>query len=140
MYERVKYNEDKLDPRYKRKRETIRAWQRAHKEQVRNFPSRRTHVMLNAAKRKAWKLNLPFDLVKNDVIIPEFCPVFGLKLERGKGRSHYASPTLDRLIPSLGYVRGNVAVISMLANSMKGNATAVQHRRIADWMDQALPA
>ena len=33
------------------------------------------------------------------------------------------SPTLDRIIPSAGYVRGNVVVISWLANKIKGNIT-----------------
>ena len=33
------------------------------------------------------------------------------------------SPTLDRIVPELGYVPGNVAVISWKANRLKGNNT-----------------
>jgi hypothetical protein len=31
------------------------------------------------------------------------------------------TPSLDKIIPSLGYVKGNVAVISWKANVMKSN-------------------
>lgn len=33
------------------------------------------------------------------------------------------SPTIDKIIPNLGYVKGNVWVISAKANRMKSNAT-----------------
>jgi hypothetical protein len=34
--------------------------------------------------------------------------------------------TIDRVIPELGYVKNNVNIISMLANSMKNHATIEQ--------------
>lgn len=36
---------------------------------------------------------------------------------------HDASPSVDRINPHLGYVPGNVQVISYKANSMKRNCT-----------------
>jgi hypothetical protein len=33
---------------------------------------------------------------------------------------------LDKIIPELGYVKGNVRIISTLANTMKSNATKDQ--------------
>jgi hypothetical protein len=42
---------------------------------------------------------------------------------------------LDRVIPELGYVPGNVAVISLRANTMKQDATAAELRVLADWID-----
>ena len=36
------------------------------------------------------------------------------------------SPSIDRIIPELGYVKGNVQIICMLANRIKSNATPDQ--------------
>jgi hypothetical protein len=45
---------------------------------------------------------------------------------------------LDRIDNNEGYVKGNVAVISFRANTLKNNATAEELRAIADYMDEAL--
>jgi len=41
---------------------------------------------------------------------------------------------LDRLNPKLGYVPGNVTVISYLANMIKYNATPKQLQKVATWV------
>ena len=52
----------------------------------------------------------------------ETCPVLGIPLY-SDGRDNQNAPSLDRFIPSLGYVKGNVFVISRRANVLKGDAT-----------------
>lgn len=71
-------------------------------------------------------------------MIPDRCPVLGIPLRPGDGVSHDGSPQLDRLVPELGYVSGNVAVISRLANTIKQNATPQQIRAVADWFEKTL--
>jgi hypothetical protein len=44
------------------------------------------------------------------------------------------SPSLDRINPEKGYVRGNIAIISYRANRMKADGTADEHRLIAEWI------
>lgn len=90
--------------------------------------------LLYDAKKRAKQGSLPFNLVLEDILIPEFCPVLGVKIERGCGSKRAESPSLDRLIPELGYVKGNVAVISFRANWVKGNATAEELFKIANWV------
>ena len=77
------------------------------------------------SSRKYWanKNGVKFDLKISDIVIPEFCPVLGIKLETGDHKSVESSPTLDRKIPSLGYVKNNIAVISHKANRMKSDMT-----------------
>lgn len=95
--------------------------------------------MWTRAKHRARRLNIPFDLDCDDVVIPERCPVFPeIVLSVGQRTSSNNSPTLDRLIPALGYVKGNVRVISLKANRLKNNATSAELRRIADWLDEQL--
>ena len=81
------------------------------------------YQMWARAKRRAEAEGLPFDLNPADISIPDMCPVFGWPLKVGNGASHDASPSLDKLDPSKGYVKGNVWVISHLANRIKNNAS-----------------
>jgi hypothetical protein len=47
------------------------------------------------------------------------CPITNVPFKPGVGKVGPTSMTLDRIDPTGGYVRGNVAVISHLANTMK---------------------
>jgi len=71
-----------------------------------------------------------FDLPREDIISPSACPVLGIPLEVGGPRSPN-SPSLDRIVPSRGYVTGNVRVISDLANRFKGAKSLGQLKKMA---------
>ena len=95
-----------------------------------------TSTFQNARKR-ALRKGVPFELSKQDVyaLAGEACPVFGTKFDFvGNGRIVPESPSLDRIVPSLGYVHGNVVIISMRANTIKQNATADEIQRVVDWL------
>jgi hypothetical protein len=79
--------------------------------------------MLRGAKNRAEKYGIACTISEQDIVIPEFCPLLGLRLKRGVGKQHAASPSLDRIEPSNGYVPGNVWVISHRANELKRDAT-----------------
>ena len=91
-------------------------------------------TILASAKKRAKKYNVPFNLTLDDVVIPDKCPALGIDIPKDNSKPSYNSPTLDRLIPSLGYVKGNVAVISMKANLIKSNATQKEIQMVADWV------
>ena len=91
--------------------------------------------LFQLARQRARRKDVPFTIVLGDIIIPEFCPVFGVKLAVGEKHMTRCSPTLDRILPELGYVPGNVAVISLRANTMKSDASATEIRRLADWVE-----
>jgi hypothetical protein len=92
--------------------------------------------MVRAAKRRAVELNLPFNITPADVVIPKVCPVLGIALAVGSGRVCDGSPSLDRIIPALGYVKGNIAVMSFRANALKRDATAEELRAVAAWLER----
>lgn len=73
-------------------------------------------------------------------ISPERCPVFGFPLKSGKGAYRFNAPSADRIDPSKGYVRGNIQVISMKANTMKQNASTEELRQFALWVLGLRPA
>ena len=85
-------------------------------------------VLWTAARQRAIKANVPFNIEISDIIIPTHCPYLGIELisgiGKGRGNIHRRySPSLDRIIPELGYIRGNIQVISWLANTMKSSAS-----------------
>ena len=45
-----------------------------------------------------------------------------------------SSPSVDKIIPGLGYVPGNVKLICYECNNIKSNGTAQRHMQIADYM------
>lgn len=85
--------------------------------------SRPEATMLTEAKGRAKRNGLRFNITIDDIVIPAYCPVFNIPLFRGEGRASNNSPSLDRKDNSLGYIKGNVFVISNKANSLKNNAT-----------------
>lgn len=92
--------------------------------------------MLCSAKSRAKKAGVPFDLRLEDILIPDTCPILGISLLRNKGKGPTAnSPTIDRLIPSLGYVRGNISIVSHRANQIKNDATLDELNKIVNWME-----
>jgi hypothetical protein len=79
--------------------------------------------LVQNARTRAKKYGVVFDISVDDIHIPEFCPYLGIKLEPF---SEWSSPSLDKIDPKLGYVRGNIQVISNLANTMKSSASIEQ--------------
>ena len=98
-------------------------------------------VMLKGARFRAKKEGLPFDLTVGDLSIPDTCPVLGTPMSHNWGTAGHDgnSPSLDRIVPALGYVKGNVAVISLRANRMKSDASLDELRKLVQWMEKQEP-
>ncbi len=92
-------------------------------------------MMIRAAKERAKKAGVPFGLSEADIIIPRYCPVFGVRLEQALGSKGPGpnSPSLDRRVPADGYVPGNVVVISNKANRAKSDLTVDELVALADF-------
>lgn len=101
------------------------------------YDARTPQRMVNSARTRAKKAGLPFKLRQSDVVIPLACPICNEAMASAKGirGGTKNSPTLDRVICSEGYVKGNIAVICKNCNSKKGHASSTELRRIADWID-----
>jgi hypothetical protein len=95
--------------------------------------------LLKNARDRAEKKNLPFNLTEADIIIPDVCPVFGIPIKIGATlEERDNSPSLDRIIPQLGYVRGNVKVISFKANSLKRDGSIEDFEKIIEYIKEML--
>lgn len=90
--------------------------------------------LYRAAQTRAKKQNVPFSITVDDIVIPELCPVLGIPLYPSTSQATDNSPSLDKIIPELGYVPHNVAVISQRANRLKSNATRKELEKILDYV------
>jgi hypothetical protein len=92
--------------------------------------------MYRRAKSRAAKNGTDFTIDKSDIHIPERCPILGIVLEVHSGSSGGKpnSPALDRIDNSKGYVKGNVTVISSLANMMKSSANVDELIKFSEWV------
>jgi len=91
--------------------------------------------ILRAAKRRARKRNIFFDLTVDDVHVSTHCPILGTLLEVGSD-NWQNSPSLDRIDNNRGYEPDNVIVVSMMANSIKNQATPTQIKKVADFYEK----
>jgi len=90
------------------------------------------------AKRRAKLNNIPFNITRYYLftIWPKDnkCPVFNKEFSPLGDSFTPFSPTLDKIIPELGYVEGNVVWISRRANSMKSDGTLKDVEAVYEWL------
>jgi hypothetical protein len=90
--------------------------------------------MLYSARHRARKDGIPFDMTMDDIPeIPERCPLLGIPLVIWQAREEHRenTPSLDKIDPSLGYVKGNLWIISTRANQIKNDATPEELMKVA---------
>lgn len=130
---------------YRAKNKELRArawgeWYDANKEKVRAKDRERRHgspelklkYLLQSAKGRAKKKGITFDVTVDDVSTPTHCPLLGVKLIYTGSKMHTEnSASIDRIDSNLGYVKGNVWVVSRRANVIKNDATVDELLMIA---------
>ena len=97
--------------------------------------NRPADLLLRNAQSRAKAKNIPFNITIHDICVPSVCPVLGIPLHTGRGAVRDNSPSLDRMHPERGYVRGNVRVISWRANRLKTDATVAEMRAVLRYME-----
>jgi hypothetical protein len=94
--------------------------------------------IMHSVKKRAASKGLPFNLDHKYLcaIAPNKCPIFKVELTWGYGNGKVSnnSPSLDRIIPERGYVKGNVAWMSNKANMIKSSADEKDLYAVADWL------
>lgn len=86
----------------------------------------RARRLLYGAKNSASVRGIEFNLELTDIVIPTHCPVLGMALDPSAFARADNMPSLDRIDNSMGYIPGNVWVISWKANRIKGEASLAE--------------
>jgi len=93
-------------------------------------------------KCRARRENIPCTVTIEEVLknLPDTCPALGIELSwckrKGQAGDKDTSPSLDKFIPELGYVPGNIYWVSGLANKIKNKFSTSQIEQVANWMKQ----
>lgn len=98
------------------------------------------YSMLKNAQSRAREIGVPFKITLEDIpFIPDRCPVLDIPLSTQRQRPRRQdSPTLDRKSPALGYIPGNVSIISEKANRLKSNASPDELRKILFYLGEKI--
>lgn len=120
----------------KRNPERSKANSKRARQKLKNcFPEK---LMLLELRKRARQRGIEFNLEIEDIVIPERCPILGIELVFGKGRVHDASPSMDRIVPSKGYTKGNCFIISSKANRMKQENTIEDFEKIISYIKERM--
>jgi hypothetical protein len=92
-------------------------------------------IIYDRARSRANRKKIDFNIDLSDIVIPKKCPVLNKPLIYG---DHDWSPSIDRIVPSLGYIKGNIMIISNRANVIKNNASPEELLKIAKFYTQIL--
>lgn len=101
-------------------------------------------LSIDAATRARTK-GVPFDIDWKWVLdnITASCPCchepFRLGEPTGRGKKAKDRPSLDRIVPELGYTKDNTRIICTWCNIIKNDGTALDHEMIARWMFMGAP-
>lgn len=107
-----------------KQRESARRWQ------LNNYPK----MLFNSAKTRAMKAGLEFTISLEDIKIPEYCPILGIKIIPLGNRKEGHGASIDRIDSTLGYTKNNIQIISLRANLLKSNATIEELEKIISFM------
>lgn len=102
-----------------------------NKRKARTWKDDAKKIMLMNCKYRAKKRGLLFNLDRSDLNILDRCPILNIPLYRTKRNNWDNSPSIDRINNNLGYIKGNVIVISKRANIIKKDATSDELYKIA---------
>lgn len=82
--------------------------------------------LLDRAIERSKKKNIFCNLTIDDIKIPDKCPLLNENFKFGSKYDKWFSYSLDRIDNSKGYIKGNIQVVTYLANTMKSQASKKQ--------------
>jgi hypothetical protein len=88
----------------------------------------------NTAKQNGIKFDIDFEYMSS--LPMENCAMFNTPLTwcELSDRPRDNTPSIDKIIPEKGYIKGNVAWVSHRANTLKNNGTTDEHLKIAQYI------
>jgi len=91
---------------------------------------------LNGARKRAKNGGYDFDITIEDLMpFPTHCEISGVQLTYGQGDKQNGA-SLDKIVPSKGYTKGNVRIISSKVNLAKSDLTLAQLKKLIKYIEK----
>jgi len=106
-------------------------------ERTKLSPEQLTQAILKYQRKKenSTRTKHEFSILFDDLVWNKVCPILGLELDYFSTKASPNSVSFDRINSSLGYIKGNVQIISWRANNLKSNGTKEEFKLILDYFD-----
>lgn len=101
-----------------------------------NWKHKAALVIYSNAIQRSRRSGIEFTIKHEDVVIPDFCPVFGIKLQREGKDTWRNAPSIDRIDNTKGYTKENIVIVSRRANILKKDATFDELEMLANYYSQ----
>ena len=115
---------------------SVKKAEREKERRKNNWKYKPALAMLNNSKQRAKNSGMEHTLLLEDIVIPDFCPVLGIKLETGDRKNHVNAPSIDRIDNNKGYTKDNIMVMSVKANMIKKDASLDDLILLGKWAEK----
>jgi hypothetical protein len=103
---------------YANNKERGKSSQQKYRRDINNWAKR----AIISCRKRANNKGPSFNIEISDLLpLPQFCPFFGIPLDYKSGPDRRRWASVDKIKPELGYVKGNVRIISSAANWAKND-------------------
>lgn len=122
---------------YKKNKEKIRRVQREYENTPKGWAVRQTSALKYRAKKAGWAFDLNTSYI--ETLMVSHCPALGYELQYSilpgnKHKKRKDAASIDRIDSNLGYIKGNVQILSWQANLIKQNATNDELISFSKWV------
>jgi len=115
-----------------RRKKQVEGWKR--ESWILDDLARAQHIKFNRKRQANKSSKHCWDLKLEDIVWNTHCPILGIELDYFADSRAENSPSFDRIDSSLGYIKGNVIIISWRANRIKNDGTVEEHQKIVDFL------
>ncbi len=143
MFDRSEYSKKRYEANKERLREQQKKWYKERSGRGKEWADNRkfnnpTSLLFNNAKSRAKVRGIEFTITIDDVVIPDVCPVLGIPLffreSVGDRSRNDNNPSIDRIDSNIGYVKGNIVVMSWRANHLKNDGTLDEFKKLVKFL------
>lgn len=119
----------------KNKTDVLERWAETSEDFRRYYLKRSLAKIKQRGKTRNFDINIDINHLLEIYPKDELCPALQIKMEFGGDKKYrFNSPSIDRIIPSKGYTKGNVRFVSYLANAIMNDANADEIIKVGEWL------